>query len=121
SVSPHTYKIALSVAQYMHLNLQTEDCNIIVTLFDVNFRKIAERKSFQTGVIPLSFIAQTQGIYSIKVELTDAWSTMPYYELQSETLRAATARDYQIITAETLIAEGQSLFSEWKSTSLLEA
>jgi CHAT domain-containing protein/tetratricopeptide (TPR) repeat protein len=122
SVSPHTYQIVLSAAQYLHLNLKTEDGEIIITLFDLNFRKIVERTSFQTETIPLSFIAQSSGIYMIKVELTNVSSTIPrYYELQSENLRTATARDHQFVLAENFIAEAQSLLSVWKSASLLEA
>src|ERR1041384_8721041 len=65
----HTYKIAVSAGQFLHIVVEQLGIDVVVTLYDPNGKKVAEVDSPNgtQGPEPLMIIAEASGVYQLEI------------------------------------------------------
>lgn len=116
----HSYSIAVTAGQYLHVVVDQRGIDVVVTLFGVDSKKLAEVDSPNgtQGPEPISMIIETTGNYRLEVRSPEKSAPAGRYEAKIVELRTATEKDKGQIAAQKAFAEGEFLKSQGTAESL---
>jgi CHAT domain-containing protein/uncharacterized protein HemY len=117
----HSYKIALDVNQYLRAIVEPQGIDAGVTLFEPGGRVLVQLDCRYYGPTPVSFIAETAGVYRLEVRSLERDQAPGRYQMRVEEIRRATVKDKQRIAAEKSFAEAEQMLKEWKAESSRQA
>jgi CHAT domain-containing protein/tetratricopeptide (TPR) repeat protein len=119
----HSYSIAVTAGQYLHVVVDQRGIDVVVTLFGPDGKKLAEVDSPNgtQGPEPVSMVAETAGSYRLEVRSLEAKAKAGRYQIKIEELRAAQPQDKSRIAAQQALAEGEQSRSEGSAGSLRKA
>ncbi|MGA9770634.1 MAG: CHAT domain-containing tetratricopeptide repeat protein [Blastocatellia bacterium] len=119
----HSYKLVLAAGQYLHIVVDQRGVDVVVTLFSSDGAKLTEVDSPNgtDGPEPLSWIAETTGVYRLEVHSLEKDAKAGKYEARIDTLRQATTQDSYRVRAEKSSREGEILQAQGTAESLLKA
>jgi len=119
----HSYSIALTAGQYLHVVVEQKGIDVVVALFTPDGKKVAEVDSpnGKQGPEPISVLSGAAGNYRLEVRSLEAHAEAGRYQAKVEELRAAKLQDKSRIAAQQALAEGAQLASEGTSGSLRKA
>ncbi|MFL6275767.1 MAG: PPC domain-containing protein, partial [Blastocatellia bacterium] len=88
----HSYKIALATGQYLHVVVDQRGIDVVVALFGPDGTKLIEVDSPNgtNGPEPLSWIAESTGLYRLEVRSLEKDAKQGSYEVKIETLRQSS-------------------------------
>jgi CHAT domain-containing protein/Tfp pilus assembly protein PilF len=117
----HSYYIALSAGEYLHIVVEQQGIDALVTLLAPDGRELLQRNCREFGPSPISLIADSEGRYRVEVRSLETAMTPGHYDLTIEAIRHATEEDKQRVIAEQMVAEAEQLLKEWKAESSRKA
>ena len=115
----HPYTVELAAGQYIHLVVQQQGIDVLVTVFGPGDEKLVEVDSpnGRYGPEPVSLISEKPGEY--RLEITPLIQGAPgRYEITLEELRRVEEKDRDRIETERILAEAARLQSERTPESL---
>lgn len=106
----HSYQITLAAGQYLRVALRKRGVDAIVDLVGPDGTKLAtlETPNGTQGTTPVSLMAQTAGIYTIRVHMYES-ALVGRYEVRVEELREATEQDRRRFVAQNKYMEAARL------------
>lgn len=107
----HSYNIALTAGQYLHLVVEQKGIDVAVTVFGSDGKKLVEvdTPNGTRGPEPVSFISEDTGNYRLEVRYPIKTKIAGNYELKVKELRTATEKDRVNVAAQNVFREGQLL------------
>ncbi|HEV7643515.1 MAG TPA: tetratricopeptide repeat protein [Pyrinomonadaceae bacterium] len=120
----HSYTVAVNSGQYLHVVVDQRGIDVVVALFGIDGKKLAEVDSpnGSQGPEPISVIVETSGNYRLEVRSLEKMATTGRYEVKIEELRTATEKDKKQfpakLAARNAFAEGEALRSQGTAESL---
>lgn len=123
----HSYKIVLAANQYLHVVVEQRGIDVVVTLFALDGKKIAEVDSpnGSQGPEPISVVAEVAGSYRLEVRSPEPKAKAGRYEAKIEEIRTATTQDRTRVAAQLAAkqtyAEAAKLESQGSPESLRKA
>lgn len=123
----HSYRIALTAGQFLHVVVEQRGIDVVVTLFAPSGEKVAEVDSpnGSNGPEPIFWITEAAGEYLLEVRSLEAGAAAGRYEAKIEGLRAATEEDRRRVAAENAaeaaFAEALQLEGQGSEESLRKA
>lgn len=119
----HSYSIALSAGQYLHVVVDQRGIDVVVAIFGADGKKLAEVDSPNgtQGPEPLSIVAQTTGTYRLEVRSLEKDAALGRYEVKIEELRTAVEQDKNRIAAERALMQAELLRGQGTAESLRSA
>lgn len=107
----HSYSIAVSTSQYLHVVVDQRGIDVVVMLFGADGKKLAEVDSPNGtfGPEPLSVIIGTSGNYRLEIRSLEKSAPAGRYEAKVVELRPAIARDNIKMAAQKAFAEAEAL------------
>jgi len=108
---PHYYKVNLSFDQYLHISVDQQGIDIVLTLFGPEGNKIIETDSLNgaEGAESLSCVAEVSGSYLIEVRSFEKNARAGHYVIRIDELREATSSDRPLVEAVSLYQQSLSL------------
>jgi CHAT domain-containing protein len=108
----HTYNVALSAGQFVHIIVTQQGVDVAVTMNGPSAGKLAEMDSpnGMYGPERLAHIAETTGAYQLVVTPYRDTGPAGRYQIRIEELRDATATDRLHLDAQNQLIEGQALW-----------
>lgn len=102
----HAYLIDLEANQFLHLIVNQEGVDVVVTVYDPNRKELlkVDSPNGSQGPEPVQFIAQLSGRFRIEVAALEQ-DAAGKYSVKVETLHSATEQDRE----QVLLAEARSL------------
>lgn len=117
----HIYTINLNRGQFLRVNFEKYDLNLSVTLDGPDGRQYLELGRRHYGLVPLAFIAETNGAHRLVLRSREAGREGRSYRLKVEDARDARPQDKRNVMASAAFASAENLRAEWKSDALREA
>lgn len=118
-----SYRIAIASGQYLHVIVDQRGIDVVAALYNPSGTKLTEVDSSNgtKGPEPLSWIAETTGVYRLEVRSIEKDAKLGKYEVKIETLRQATSRESYRLRAEKSSREGMILQAQGTAESLRKA
>ncbi|HEU0175875.1 MAG TPA: tetratricopeptide repeat protein, partial [Blastocatellia bacterium] len=112
----HSYQLTLDAGQYANLVVEQRGIDVVVRLSGPDGKQIME---FDSEIRPqgkesVSLVAEAAGSYRLIVQPKQKEASKGNYEIQIESLRAATDDDRDLWQARKLVAEGVRLYGAGK-------
>jgi CHAT domain-containing protein/Tfp pilus assembly protein PilF len=109
----HSYHFTLTSGQYIHLMVDQQGIDVVVTLFAPDGQKLNEVDSPNGTAGPeiISAIADAVGTYRLEVRSFEKTAGRGRYEIKIEELREATAEDKDRVSAGLVFQEARQLES----------
>jgi tetratricopeptide (TPR) repeat protein len=119
----HQYTVMLLLGQYMHVVVDQQGIDLVISLYGPDGTKIVEmdRWSDTQGPEMLSHIATVSGSYRLEVRSAESRVPTGRYQVTLDELRSAITEDQARVAAEKAYADGDSLFNEGTAESRLKA
>lgn len=119
----HTYQIKMLKGQYFHTLVEQKGIDLTIALIDTKGEKLLEANYFSTlkGTERIFAIAETEGVYQLKVRTVLKEAPLGSYQIKLLELRAATEQDQNHITAQKLTYEGATIYLQGGTQSLAKA
>lgn len=97
----HAYRVALTAGQYLHVVVDQQGIDVVVTLFGPDGHKLAEIDSpnGMHGPEPLLAVVAAAGVYRLEVRSLEKSAAAGQYKVWIEEPRAATEQDRKRIVA----------------------
>jgi CHAT domain-containing protein/Tfp pilus assembly protein PilF len=116
----HSYRIVLTVGQYLHVIADQRGIDVLLALFGPDDKQVVEIDSLNgtQGPEPLSAIAESSGAYRLEVRSLEKDAPAGRYEVKIAELRKATEQDKIRIAAERAFAQAQLLYEQGTLESL---
>ena len=110
----HTYRISLSVGQYLRVIVDQQGADVVASLLGPNGQRILEADGMtgSSGPEALSLIAEEAGEHRIEIHPADKKAPVGRYEIRVEALRTPTQPDKDQATAEKLYSDANQLRSQ---------
>ncbi|MGH9844405.1 MAG: tetratricopeptide repeat protein, partial [Blastocatellia bacterium] len=116
-----SYEIPLARGQFLQLTVACWGINIKSTVYKPGDQPYKESICFQRGRAPISIIADSSGIYRIKLNAMEMGTISGHYKLTIEHRRRATSQDQRRLLAEQAFEKAEQLRSERTSATSLQA
>jgi CHAT domain-containing protein/Tfp pilus assembly protein PilF len=119
----HSYSLTLQAGQFLNVVVEQKGIDVVVTLFDVNGKKVREVDSPNgtEGREPMSVIIEATGNYRIEIRSLEKTAAKGRYEAKIAELRTVTEIDKNRVAADKAFFEGESLRSQGTADSLRQA
>ena len=119
----HTYRIALTAGQYLHVTIDQRGIDAVVVLRGPDGAQLKEMDGVSglLGAEELSWEAAVSGGYTLEVRARARQANAGRYELKAEKTPEATAKDRARIAAERLMMEGRLAQREGRGEALERA
>ena len=110
----HKYQIALSAGQLLRVVADQRGIDVVVALFGPDGKQLLEVDSPNgtNGPEPLTWIAETAGVYRIEIRSLEKNAAAGRYEIALSELRAATTQDRAAIARERDLRQADLLDAE---------
>lgn len=118
----HCYHLRVEENHLLHLVVDQHGIDVIATLFDPRGRLLVrmDRPTGDSGPEPLLALAETAGIYALKVEAPAGDRRSGLYMARVEELRPAKEIDRQRVNAARIFSEGEELRRRGKAGEAVE-
>jgi CHAT domain-containing protein/Tfp pilus assembly protein PilF len=119
----HLYSVVLAAGQFMHVVVIQRGVDLVAFLSDPTGREVL-KVDYQNGTHgpqSVSYVAETPGVYVLKVKKLIKNSLNGPYEIKLTELREATAQDRRRAAADRALIEGSLLIEKGDRHSLEEA
>lgn len=117
----HAYTVSLLPGQYLRLVIQQSKAPLIVRLIEPGGQTLAQHTARCYGILPLSFISQTGGLFTLEVQTAQKREDATPYDLIIESLREAGPPDDDRLMADKAFAAAECLRQQWRQEALAEA
>ena len=107
----HSYVVRLTAGQYMHLVVQQQGIDVLVSVFGPGNEKVMEVDSpnGRYGPEPVSLISQKTGEYRLEITALTQGTPSGRYHIRLEELRQAEGKDRDRIETERILADAARL------------
>ena len=107
----HSYRINLTVGQFLYALVEQQGIDIEVTSFNPDGTPIAvtDSPNGRFGSEPVLLTATTSGEHRVEIRSPNAQAEAGSYQIRIQALREATATDKQYVTAQRTFEEAQKL------------
>jgi CHAT domain-containing protein/tetratricopeptide (TPR) repeat protein len=118
----HVYLLPLTAGQFARIVVEQPAVDAALTLLKPDGRPSAEVNNYPRHESEqLSLIAETDGVYQLKISAADPRAARASYKIRVEDWRAATPLDSQFVDAERKFSEATQLLRRGKADSLPQA
>jgi CHAT domain-containing protein/tetratricopeptide (TPR) repeat protein len=119
----HSYRVALKSGQFVHVTVQQKGIDVVLTLIGPDGAPLIEADSPNGAEGPesLSYIADRNGSYTLKISSLEKEAPAGRYTVKIEELRAATPKDRTRLAAERSFREAVQLNAQQTAESLNKA
>jgi CHAT domain-containing protein/Tfp pilus assembly protein PilF len=118
----HVYLLPLTAGQFARIVVEQPAVDAILTLLKPDGQPSAEVNNYPRHESEnLSLIAETDGVYQLKISAADPGAARASYKIRVEDWRAATPRDSQFVDAERKFSEATQVLRRGKADSLPQA
>jgi len=119
----HSYRVMLTVGQYLHVVVEQKGIDVVVRLFGPDGQKITEVDGpwGTQGMEPVYAIAEATGVFRLEVKAVDERAGPGRYEIDLKELRQSTIHDRDRLSAGRAFAEAEPLRAEGSLESLRKA
>ncbi|HKQ06950.1 MAG TPA: CHAT domain-containing protein [Blastocatellia bacterium] len=117
----HAYTISLSPHQYLRFVTHSSAAPLIVRLMGPRGEALAQHTARCYGMLPISFLPQISGQFTIEVQAARAQEDVTTYELFTEPLREAGPQDDSRLIADEAFAAAEGLRQQWQRQALADA
>jgi tetratricopeptide (TPR) repeat protein len=116
----HIYELPLEKDQYVHIVVQQQKIDVVLTVFgpDNLPRAEVDRPNGSIGPEAISVIADVKGTYRLKIRSLESKVSAGQYEVLCSEPRLTEPRDKKFIAAEAAVTEAERLRSSSTATSL---
>lgn len=111
----HVYEFTLAAGQFLALTFNAEDLNLSLRLDAPGGDTLEEIEHKRHGPLPLQLVAPESGRYRLAVTSLEAGARAGRYRLESEAVRAATARDRDDAEAAASFRQAEAARFKWES------
>jgi CHAT domain-containing protein/Flp pilus assembly protein TadD len=110
----HVYEIALKARQFLNAVVEQRGIDVLVQVTSANNRPVLEVDSpnGNKGDEPVMLIAETTGVYRLKVSSLEKNAPLGKYEVRVLSIRAASEKDRAVVAQYRLLQEAQKLADE---------
>ncbi|MBX7223640.1 MAG: CHAT domain-containing protein [Blastocatellia bacterium] len=117
----HTYPLPLKANRLLRTVLVQKDCDVVVRLLgpDGTILQEASRSNETEEGVLLTFISQTDGIFTLEIEPKEKNAPSGFYEIQPDPIRTATAEDLAQMEVEHLHSQTSQLLRGGKFEAAL--
>jgi CHAT domain-containing protein len=117
------YQISATAGQYFQVIVRERGIDLAVALFAPDDKKLIDinRSNGTQGIESVAMIAEVSGLYRLAVRSLSKNAATGKYEVRIAQMRAPSAQDRSLITAQTLFAEGEQLRAHDDAESLQKA
>jgi len=107
----HSYVFQVAAGQFLHVVVDQRGIDVVVSLFSPEGPQLAEidSPSGTTGIEPVFWIAQSEGLYRVEVRGLDKDAPAGKYQITMDALRAAKNEDRGRIQAQSFYMAGKKL------------
>ena len=121
--SHHSYRVALTSGQFLHVMVQQRGIDLLVTLRDRNGATLSEMDGLQgpSDLEELSYEATVTGQYVVEVRAKGTSSNSGRYEVRIQRADATSQQDRARIAAEKLYMEAMQLAGQPRGAGLEQA
>jgi CHAT domain-containing protein/Tfp pilus assembly protein PilF len=118
----HVYLLPLTAGQFASIVVEQSAVDAVMVLLKPDGQPVTEVNNYpQHEPELLSLIAETDGVYQLKVSAADPKAARASYKIRVEDLRTATPRDSQFVDVERNFSEATQLLQRGKADSLPQA
>ena len=116
----HTYQVTLAAGEFLHVVVEQRGIDVVVALFAPDGKQVIEVDSAAgtQGHESVFLIAELAGGYRLEVRSLAKATATGKYEASIAQMRAPSAQDSSLITAQTVFAEGEQLRARDEAESL---
>jgi CHAT domain-containing protein/predicted negative regulator of RcsB-dependent stress response len=108
-----TYTLRLVAGQCFQLLVLRGDLKVSASLYDPQGQRLGEFSSNRYGALRITHVAQTAGLYRVRISSLEAAGEQGAYRLLLEEVRVATAQDRIIADANNAFYEAEKLRAAW--------
>ena len=118
----HVYLLPLTAGQFARIVVEQSAVDAVLALLKPDGQPSADVNNYPLYEPEyLSLIAETDGVYQLKISAADPKAARAKYKIRVEDWRAATPRDSQFVDAERKFSEATKLLRRGKVDSLPQA
>jgi CHAT domain-containing protein len=117
----HQYQIELSAGQFLHLEINKEDTQLFILVFDPGGEPVMQFENRRDGPTPIFVVAQTAGAYRFEVRSLEEDARSYRYQISVKQVQQATALSRNRVAAFKSFANAERLRGEWSKDSLNKA
>lgn len=119
----HTYQIATSASEYLHLVVEQKGIDVVVAIFSASGEKITEVDSPNgtQGPEPVEFLTATASSIRLEVRSLEAGASAGRYELKLIERRTANPKDKDWIAARAALNDGEMLRAQATRQAIQQA
>jgi CHAT domain-containing protein/tetratricopeptide (TPR) repeat protein len=117
----HAYTISLASHQYLRLAINRPQVSLTVRLTEPGDQLPVEHTIRCYGILPLSLISRTSGIFTLEIRTAQAQEGAAPYELIVERLREASLQDEDRVLADKAFALAEGLRQQWQQESFADS
>ncbi|HEY8460111.1 MAG TPA: tetratricopeptide repeat protein [Blastocatellia bacterium] len=118
----HIYLLPLAAGEFVRIVVEQPAVDVVLEMLKPDGQPLAEVNNYQQNEPEhLSLIAETGGVYQLKIRPADPGAARAGYKIRVEDRRAATPRDSQFVEAERKFSESTRLLLRGKPDSLPQA
>lgn len=111
----HVYEFTLAAGQFLALTFNADDLNLSLHLNAPGGEMLEEIAHKRHGPLPLQLVAPESGCYRLAVTSLESGTRAGQYRLESEAVRAATARDRDDAEAAASFRQAEVARFRWES------
>ena len=113
----HAYQISLLNNQYLRVVVNKPKAVLTARLMDPDGQTLEEHTIRCYGILPLSFISQTAGTFTLEMQTAQKQEDAPSYEIIVEQAQEVSPRDDDRIRADKAFTMAEKLREEWNQES----
>jgi CHAT domain-containing protein/Tfp pilus assembly protein PilF/uncharacterized protein YoaH (UPF0181 family) len=119
----HFYKVKVAAGQFLRVSIEQQGADVVAELFGPGGTLLTtiDTPDLSRGPESVSLIADSAGVYLIKVRTFAAEAAAGRYEVRIGDLRPAVSEDALRVAAERAFAEGEALRTQWRAETLRQA
>src|SRR5271157_335104 len=119
----HLYRVALATGQFIYTVVHQKGIDVVVAMIGPDGQRLAELDSPNGayGPEPISWIAESSGIYELEVRAFDGKAPAGKYDVQVVALRSPVQQDRSRFEAQGLRVKAQKLIAEKSEQSIRQA
>jgi CHAT domain-containing protein/Tfp pilus assembly protein PilF len=118
----HVYLLPQTAGQFARIVVEQPAVDVVLVLLNPDGRPAAEVNNYPPPEPEyLSLMAETDGVYQLKIRAADPKAARAKYAIRVEDWRMATPRDSQFVEAERKFSEATQLLRRAKADSLPQA
>ncbi|MEK6334321.1 MAG: CHAT domain-containing protein [Acidobacteriota bacterium] len=109
-----TYHISLNQGTYLRAVVEGQGADLRVIVYDPSGRSVVNVDCREYLPMPVSLIADVDGIYRLEVQVSGEANATGRYKLTTEEITPAKASEKQRLTAERIFLEAEHLIQQWR-------